>query len=213
MKRRLFLGAAGSAAVALPGAALLAGAAAAPPQASAPGAAAAGSDKFPNVPLVTHRGERVRFYDDLIRGNRVNLLSAMYTQCPEICGGTMVNLKRVQDLLGDRMGREVRFVSFTLDPRRDTPEVLARYAALVGAGPHWTFLTGQPADMERLRQALRFADRNPAIDRDLTQHTGMVRIGNDALQRWAACPGVLAAKQLVREVNWIGLADPAMAAS
>lgn len=209
MKRRLFLGTAASAAVAAPAAALLAGAGR--PEAQ-PAAAAPAREKFPNVPVVTHRGERIRFYDDAIRGNKVNVLTAMYTQCPEICGGTMVNLKRMQDLLADRMGREVRFWSITLDPRQDSPEVLARYADLVGAGAHWSFLTGQPADMERLRRALRFSDRNPVIDADLTQHTGMVRIGNDALDRWAACPGVLRAEQLVREVGWIGLADPALAA-
>ena len=83
--------------------------------------------------------------------------------------------------------------------------------------PPW--LGGAPCGVDEpdmslplLRRALRFSDRNPVIDRDLTQHTGMVRIGNDALDRWAACPGVLRAEQLVREVGWIGLADPAIAA-
>ena len=208
MKRRLFLGAAAAAGAG--GAVLVAGqqhrAGEAPKR---PAASPASRNKFPNVPLVTHRGEHVRFYDNMIRGNKVNVLSVMYTQCPEICGGTMVNLARMQTLLGERMGRDVRFVSLTLDPHRDSPRVLARYAELLGAGVHWTFLTGRPDHMERVRRALRFADRNPTIDRDLTQHTGMVRIGNDTLDRWAACPGALGAEQLVREASWIGLAEEA----
>lgn len=207
MKRRLFLGATAGVAAGASGAALVVGSRPAEPDARSAGPRGAdGREKFPNVPLLTRRGERVRFYDDMIRGNHVNVLTVMYTQCPEICGGTMVNLVRMQALLGERMGREVRFISLTLDPRRDSPRVLARYAGLLGAGAHWTFLTGQPEHVERLRRVLRFADRNPEIDRDLTQHTGMVRIGNDALDRWAACPGAIGAVQMVREVGWIGLA-------
>ena len=91
MKRRFFLGAAATAAAGASGAALIASSRPADTAALAPGPRGAhGQEKFPNVPLLTHRGERVRFYDDMIRGNRVNVLSVMYTQCPEICGGTMV---------------------------------------------------------------------------------------------------------------------------
>lgn len=59
-----------------------------------------------------------------------------------------------------------------------------------------TFLTGCPDHVERVRRALRFSNRNSEIDRDLTQHTGMGRIGNDPLDR---VPGALGAEQLVRD--------------
>ena len=45
----------------------------------------------------------------------------------------MVNMARAQKLLGERMGREVFMYSITLDPRQDTPQVLARRAELLGA--------------------------------------------------------------------------------
>lgn len=64
------------------------------------------------------------------------------------------------------MGREVFLYSITLDPRQDTPQVLARHAELLGAGAGWTFLTGQDADIQRLRRALGFVDRDPEVDRD-----------------------------------------------
>lgn len=203
-KRRLFLRSAAAGAVALPSTAVLASMGKA-------GTASAGDSstrgKFPNVLLTTHEGKRVRFYDDVIRGNKLLVLNLMYTQCPEICGGTVVNLRRVQEELGSRMGREVEFYSITLDARHDTPQVLARYAELVGAGAHWKFLTGRTTDIERIRRALGWVDRDPVVDRDRTQHTGMLRVGNDALDRWMACPGLVPAQQLAQEVLWIGLAE------
>lgn len=200
MNRRFFLGAAASAA---PSALM---AAALTSETKAASAASSTRGKFPNVLLTTHEGQRVRFYDDIIRGNKIVVLNMMYTQCPEVCGGTMVNLARVQNLLGDRLGREVQMVSISLDPRHDTPAVLARYAELIGVGPHWKLLTGRPIDIERLRRALGFVDPDPELDRDRDQHIGMVRAGNDAIDRWLACPGMAPAAQLAQEVLWAGLA-------
>ena len=208
MKRRFFLGAA----VAAPSAALAA-AVAANDTAPAKLAASPGRARFPNVLLTTHRGERVRFYDDVIRGNKIVLLNMMYTQCPEVCGGALVNMARAQRLLGDRMGREVQMVSITLDPRQDTPAVLARHAEIIGAGPDWTFLTGRHTDIERVRRALGFVDRDPKVDADLTAHTGMLRAGNDALDRWMSCPGLAPAEQLAQSALWIGMASDRLLAA
>jgi protein SCO1/2 len=199
MKRRFFLGAAAAA----PVTALLLPS---DPKMAASKTTSAGTDRFPNVPLITHRGEKVHFYDDVIRGNKINIINMMYTQCPDVCGGTLVNMARVQALFGERMGRDVFMYSITLDPRQDTPKVLALHAEHLGAGPNWTFLTGKPADIERLRRALNFVDSDPVVDRDLSAHTGMVRAGNDALGRWMSCPGYAPAQQLAQSALWIGLA-------
>ncbi|HKB15085.1 MAG TPA: SCO family protein, partial [Planctomycetota bacterium] len=89
--------------------------------------------ELPNVPLTTHEGRSVRFYDDLVRG-RVVLIYFMFTSCRGICPGTTANVRRVQEALGDRVGRDVFFYAITLDPEVDTPEVLRGYAEAVGAG-------------------------------------------------------------------------------
>ena len=199
MNRRLLLGAA----VAVPSAVLLAEAFSSPTVAPLP---ISGSGRFPNVPMTTHRGKQVHFYDDVIRGNKINIISMMYTQCPDVCGGALVNMARAQKLLGEHMGRDVFMYSITLDPRQDTPQVLARHAELIGAGPNWTFLTGREADIQSLRRALGFVDTDPEVDRDLRSHTGMLRAGNDALNRWTACPAWATARQLAQSALWIGLA-------
>jgi protein SCO1 len=162
--------------------------------------------ELPNVPLVTHDKRRVHFYDDLVRGNRLVLINFMYAQCSEICPGMTANLVQVQRVLGKRVGREVFMYSISLLPEQDSPEVLAAYAKGLGAGPGWTFLTGQGPDIETLRRGLGYADPNPELDSDITQHIGMVRIGNDALGRWMACPALARPRQIAQEAMWIGLA-------
>ena len=50
------------------------------------------------------------------------------------------------------------------------------------------YLTGKPKDMDVLRRALGFVESDPALDNDLKTHTGMVRAGNEAMNRWLMVP-------------------------
>lgn len=149
-----------------------------------PRSRAAQAGFFPNLPLITHHGETVRFYDDLIRGKTV-LFNFFLVECTDgLCPTITANLRQVQDLLGERMGRDIFFYSITLKPRHDTPKVMRDYAANFGIKPGWTFLTGKPADIERLRRVQGFVDPDPIRDRDLNNHTAMGRYGDDRLERW-----------------------------
>lgn len=178
------------------------GVAAAPPEAPPPPSefalrpGRAAMPALPNMPVLTHRGETVRFYDDLVRG-KIVLVSFTYTKCKGSCPLTTANLARVQRLLGDRVGKDVFILSITLDPENDTPERLRRYAEGLGAGPGWTFVTGTKDDMERLRRALRFTDPDPLVDADRTQHALVVKVGDDRTGRWGAVPGVVAPEHIV----------------
>jgi protein SCO1/2 len=151
---------------------------------------------LPNPTVVTHRGETVRFYDDLVRG-KIVVVSFTYTQCDGSCPRTGANLVRVQQLLGDRAGKDVFMLSITLDAERDTPEALRRHAEALGAGPGWTFVTGKKEDLEQLRRALRFTDPDPRVDADRTQHAAVVKLGDDRTGRWTAVPGLIAPEQIV----------------
>lgn len=141
---------------------------------------------FPNVPLITQNGEQVMFYDDLIR-DRTVLFNFFLIGCVEgACPLITANLKRTADLLGDRMGRDVFFYSITLEPLMDTPKRLKEYSEHFDTKPGWLFLTGKPDDIELLRRSQGFADSDPERDKDLTNHVGMARYGNDSLERWGA---------------------------
>jgi protein SCO1 len=88
-----------------------------------------------------------------LRG-KVVVVSFVYTTCTGVCPGTTIAMARVRDALREAglWGDRVAFVSITLDPSRDTPEVLRRYARLFRADdPAWHFLTGPP---ERIRPAI-----------------------------------------------------------
>ena len=157
---------------------------------------------FPNPTLVTHEGREVKFYDDLVRG-KVVALNMMYTDCDDTCPLATSNLVRVQQLLGERVGRDVFMYSLTLQPEVDTPQRLKEYADLHGAQPGWLFLTGEPAELEQLRYALGFYDPDPAIDGDKTTHTGMVRIGNDAYDRWTSAPSLSSPEQIAAVIRHV----------
>ncbi len=155
---------------------------------------------FPNVTLYTHEGEAVKFYDDLIR-DKVVAINMMYAQCAGICPKATANLVQVQEMLGERAGRDVFMYSITLQPDLDSPKGLRQYADRHGIKPGWKFLTGAPEDIELVRFRLGFFDREIALDRVKENHTGMVRIGNDALNRWSMAPTLSHPQQIMATIN------------
>lgn|SRR5262249_24108208 len=157
---------------------------------------------FPNVTLTTHDGRKVRFYDDLMK-NRVVTLNFMFTNCNELCPRTTSNLVKVQKILGSEVGRKVFMYSLSLKPKEDSPAALSDYMKMHHVGQGWTFLTGDPSDIELLRRRLGFTDPDPARDRDLTNHIGNIRYGNEPLQLWAACPSLADPVWIVQEIQWV----------
>lgn len=156
--------------------------------------------QFPNVTLYTHEGEAVRFYDDLIR-DKVVAINMMYAQCVGICPKATANLLQVQKMLGERAGRDVFMYSITLQPELDTPRGLKQYAERYGIKSGWKLLTGAPEDIELVRYRLGFFDRDANVDDVKENHTGMVRIGNDALNRWSMAASLSAPQQIMATIN------------
>jgi protein SCO1 len=161
---------------------------------TSPGASPRAS--FPNVTLRTHRNEVVRFYDDLVK-NKIVVVSFMYTRCEGRCPITISSVRRLQEALGPRAGRDVFLYSITLDPVHDTPAVLRDYAGVVGAGRGWRWLTGSTSDIEVIRRRLGFVDPDPRIDADKSQHSGLLLFGSDRSDRWAACPALAKTERLI----------------
>jgi protein SCO1/2 len=139
---------------------------------------------FPNVALETHDGRSVRFYDDLVKGKKV-IINFTYTSCTNTCPRTSANLARVQDLLGDRVGRDMFLVSISLDPDRDTAEKLTAEAERYRARSGWTFARGRIEDIDAIRRRLGLYD-SP----DITNHTGLLTFGNEPEGKWGATPSL-----------------------
>lgn len=163
---------------------------------------------FPNVTLTTHDGKKVKFYDDLLK-DKIVIINFMYIRCQGTCPGTTANLVKVQKLLGDRVGKDIFMYSITLKPEEDTAKDLDAYAKAYKVGPGWTFLTGDPKDIELLRQKLGFIDRDPVRDANKSNHIGMLRWGNEPHTLWAGCPALLAPGKIVKEISLVDWPAPA----
>jgi len=153
-----------------------------PAAAAGDGGSIWGADYFPNVPLVTHEGKTVRFFDDLIKG-KVVAINFIYTSCPDACPLETASLREVQEILGDQVGRDVFMYSITIDPETDTPEVLKKYAERFQVGPGWLFLTGKEADITLIRKKLGLY-RDEAGSDKLEAHMLSGIIGNQSTGRW-----------------------------
>ncbi len=143
---------------------------------------------LPNVELITQDGKKVRFYDDLVKDRKV-VIQFMFTRCRDACPVITRHLAQAQKILHDRAGHDIFFYSISLSPEEDTPKALKRFAKAYGAGPGWLFLTGKPEDILFLRRSLGFTYDDPKEDANRDNHTGMLRIGNEPLMRWAAAQG------------------------
>lgn len=170
-----------------------------PPARAAARTVRPGAAPFPDVLLQTHEGRDVHFYNDLVKG-RLVVLNMMYANCANICPPNTASLLRVRQALGEHIGRDVFMYSLTLQPAIDKPADLRRYMDRYGVGDGWTFLTGAPRDVELLRFKLGFYNLNPEADADLKQHTGMVRIGHDRLDRWSMVPAQAPTAQIVTSI-------------
>ena len=155
---------------------------------------------FPNVPLVTHEGKRVRFYDDLLKG-RIVLLNLMYADCTASCPLITANLLKVQKILNRP---DVFFYSLTIKPAEDTPAKLREYAEMHNIKRNWLFLTGAAGDLELLRVRLGWNDPNPEKDRkDKALHSGMCRYGNEPLSQWSSIQGSADPEWIAEEIHYV----------
>jgi protein SCO1/2 len=140
-----------------------------------------GADYFPNVPLITQDGATVHLYDDLLKGKSV-AINVVYTSCKDECPLETARMVQVQRLLGARMGKDIFFYSITIDPKRDSPEVLKAYAEKYGVGPGWLFLTGKEEDIKLATKKLGLSRLRDAASKD--GHSASLMVGNEASGQW-----------------------------
>ncbi len=98
--------------------------------------------------------------NETMRG-KIVLYSFTYTNCTKACPQLMDKLQEVRDRLNngeiDLEGVDVQIVTFTIDPERDTPELLADYATSFGAAPGdnnnavpWHFVTSDNPELVKI---------------------------------------------------------------
>ncbi len=151
------------------------------------------SSRIPDVKVYDQNGNAKNFYTDLIKGKTV-AINFIFTTCTTICPPLTATFRQVQKDLAER-APDVRLISVSVDPVTDTPERLRGFAAKFKAGPGWTFVTGEKAEVESLLQALgvAVADKN--------DHTPMILVGNDVAGYWTRAYGLASPATLVKVIT------------
>jgi protein SCO1/2 len=129
--------------------------------------------RIPEARVLDQNGNRLSFYTDLVKGKTV-AINFIFTTCTTICPPMTATFRRVQQQLGERVGRDVRLISVSVDPVTDTPERLAAFASKFKADAGWTFVTGDKPEIDKLLAALG------ASVSDKNDHSPTIIIFSDA---------------------------------
>ncbi|HET6977910.1 MAG TPA: SCO family protein [Pyrinomonadaceae bacterium] len=149
---------------------------------------------FTDVVLLNQNGEKMRFYSDLLQG-KVVVINSFFATCAGSCLPLNRNLEKLQKALGAHMGKEVYFVSISVDPTVDTPTSLNAYAKKLNAGPGWYFLTGEKANVDfALKKIGQFVD-------DKNDHLNIFIIGNERTGLWKKAFGLAQDVELMKVVE------------
>jgi cytochrome oxidase Cu insertion factor (SCO1/SenC/PrrC family) len=145
---------------------------------------------IPDVEVLDQEGRQLHFYTDLIKGKTV-AINFIFTNCTTICPPLAATFARVQKEMGDKVGRDVHFISISVDPMTDTPERLKAWGAKFKAGAGWTFVTGDKQEINKLLTAL-----GASVARR-EDHSPTVIVGNDLKAVWTRTYGLAKTSQLV----------------
>jgi protein SCO1 len=144
---------------------------------------------FTDLPVFDQYGTELRFFTDVLKGKTV-LIYLFYTGCGDACPLINAKLADVQDVLGDRIGKDILLISLTVDPENDTVSVLQDYANKFEAGRGWVFLTGAKDDIAQILRKLGATSPDPA------DHTAALFLGNVDEARWRKLPASYSHVQL-----------------
>jgi len=132
---------------------------------------------FTDLPVIAQDGKERRFFSDVLK-DKVVLIYLFFTSCENTCPVVNQTLSNVQDLLGDRLGKDITLISITTDPARDTPSVVKEYSDYFGPRPGWFFLTGERQNIETIDRRLGHTSADP------TDHIAFLMVGNVAKAKW-----------------------------
>lgn len=121
----------------------------------------------PEFTLTKQDGKRLTLKD--LRG-KVLAVTFIFASCADTCPLLTAKMVDIQNRLGSDFGAKVYFASITVDPERDTPDVLKRYAEAYKVNPAgWAFLTGTPAEIRNVTK--RYGIYSKKTSRGDVDHT------------------------------------------
>lgn len=149
---------------------------------------------FTDTVLINQDGEKMRLYTDLLKGKTV-IIDSFFATCQGSCLPMNRNLEKVQEALGDRLGKDAYIISISVDPTVDTPPLLKAYSKKLNARPGWYFLTGDKASVDFVLKKLgQFVDNKQ-------DHLNIFIIGNERTGLWKKAFGLANSEELVKVVE------------
>lgn len=149
--------------------------------------------KLADVPLLDQDGNSVRF--PAVLEDRIVVMDFVFTTCTTVCPVLSAIFTGVQGKLGDALAHDVRLVSVSIDPVRDTPARLKAYGERHRSGPGWTWLTGKPGDVKALLEAAG------TYTPDYQNHAPTILVGDARTHRWFRFVGFPSQERIVAKVN------------
>ena len=149
---------------------------------------------FTDTILINQNGENMRFYTDLLQGKTV-IIDTFFSTCKTACLPMTQNLKRIQEALGERLGKDVYILSVTVDSEMDTPAQLKAFADKFHARPGWYFLTGTKENVDFVLKKLgQYVDNKQ-------DHLTVFIIGNERTGLWKKAYGLATSDELIKVVD------------
>jgi protein SCO1/2 len=132
---------------------------------------------FKDIVLTDQNGNRVRLYEDVIK-DRTIVMNSFFASCKGACPIMTGTYTALQNRFADHLGKDLMFVSITVDPANDTPPKLAEYARKAKAKPGWLLLTGSKDDVTRALKKIGQYSETPEA------HMNIMIVGNDKTGLW-----------------------------
>lgn len=148
---------------------------------------------IPDVTLVKTDGTHVSLRKVFSDGKPV-MVQFIFATCPSICPVMSAVFGTVREDLGVER-KNLRMVSFTIDPEHDTPAVLGEYAKLFDADEEWFFLTGSFSDITAVQRAFG------AFERNKMNHAPLTFLRASPGSPWVRIGEIVSAEDLGREAR------------
>jgi len=155
--------------------------------------------KLNDLELVDETGKPVRFVSGAL-ADQIVAIDFIYTTCTTVCPVISSIFADVQSKLGARLAGDVRMISMSIDPVRDTPRRLSTYSAAFDTGADWMWLTGEKSTVDRVLTGLG------AYTADIIDHPPMLVIGDAQHGVWRRLFGFPSAEDILAVIDEVAAA-------
>ena len=144
--------------------------------------------------VVDQDGQPRKFKTDVV-GERVVAMNFVFTTCQAVCPAQSLIFKKLQQMLGDDLGKDVAMISVSVDPNTDIPARLKAYAQSRGAKAGWSWITGEKHNIDAILTGVG------AYTRDYTDHPAMILVGDPVTGDWTRFNGFPQPEQLAQRIK------------